>query len=54
MLKIYVESLDITLEVSEDGTFELPNRLYTTTDLKKIVRVVNKTISTINKESCFD
>lgn len=35
-------SLGFSVIVNEDGTFELPNRLFTTTDLKRIAREINR------------
>lgn len=35
-------SLGFTVDVSEDGRFQLPDREFTTTELKKIAREVNR------------
>ena len=35
-------SLGFSVSVDEQGRFELPSRRFTTTDLKKIAREVNK------------
>lgn len=35
-------SIGFSVEVDELGRFELPNRTYTTADLKKIAREVNR------------
>lgn len=42
MLKVYVSVLNDTVEVSEEGRFELPSREYTSSELKKIAREVNR------------
>lgn len=42
MPKIFVEVLGETVEVSEEGRFELPSREYTAAELKKIAREINK------------
>ena len=35
-------SIGISVDVGEDGRFNLPQREYTTTDLKKITRDINR------------
>ena len=35
-------SLGFTVEVDENGRFHLPDREFTTTELKKVVREVNR------------
>lgn len=35
-------SLGFTVEVDEDGRFQLPDREFNTTELKKVVREVNR------------
>lgn len=37
-------SLGFSVVVYEDGTFELPQRMYTTAELKKIAREINRTL----------
>ena len=42
MLKVYVETLGEYVEVSEEGKFELPSKSYTSVELKKIAREINR------------
>lgn len=35
-------SLGFTVDVNEDGRFQLPDREFTTVELKKVVREVNR------------
>lgn len=42
MLKVYVETLGEYIEISEEGKFELPSRSYTSAELKKIAREINR------------
>lgn len=37
-------SLGFSVVVLEDGTFELPHRMYTTAELKKIAREINRVL----------
>lgn len=37
-------SLGFTVVVHENGTFELPQRLYTTAELRKITTEINRTL----------
>lgn len=50
--EIYISVLDDTVEVDEQGRFELPSRSYSCAELKKIAREVNRAIrqSTLNPE----
>ena len=51
MLRVFSTVLKEEIEVSQEGTFELPPRPYTSAELKKIAREVNKAIrSTSNDE----
>lgn len=42
MLNIKVRTIEEEIEVSEDGTFELPSKRYTTSELKKIAHDINR------------
>lgn len=54
MLNIYISVLQDTIEVSLEGKFTLPSREYTTAELKKIAREVNKALREHNISDCFD
>lgn len=43
-MTVYISFLDITLDVDENGRFELPQRLYTAPELNKIALEVNRSI----------
>lgn len=42
MIEVYVKVLDNIIKVSNEGKFELPSRLYTSAELKKIATEINK------------
>lgn len=42
MIEVYIKILDDTIQVSDEGRFELPSRLYTAAELKKIATEVNR------------
>lgn len=42
MPEVYVPVLKTTISVSEEGTFELPSKEYTTAELKRIAREINR------------
>lgn len=42
MPEVYISVLGESIEVSDEGRFELPCREYTAPELKKIAREVNK------------
>ena len=46
MLIIPVKTLDAEVEMDDDGRFELPNRPYTTAELNRIAREINRFLRT--------
>lgn len=42
MTEVYIKTLGETIEVSDEGRFELPSRSYTAAELKKIAVEVNR------------
>ncbi len=54
MLKVYSSVLGEELEVSLEGTFELPSRPYNSSELKKIAREVNKAIRSTSSDEFVD
>lgn len=47
-------SLGFSVVVDEDGTFELPSRPFTTTELKKVVKEVNRALRYAMTENKLD
>ena len=47
-------SLGFTVVVNTNGAFELPNRLYTTAELKKITREINRALRNSLAENSVD
>lgn len=54
MLNVYISVLQDTVEVSLEGKFTLPSREYTTAELKRIAREINKALREQNALDCFD
>lgn len=54
MLNVYISVLQDTIEVSLEGKFILPSREYTTAELKKIAREINKALREHSTSDCFD
>lgn len=54
MFNVYVSVLQDTIEVSSEGKFTLPSKEYTTTELKKIAREINRELREHNISDCFD
>lgn len=48
--RIYIKTLCQHIEVSQDGKFELPDREYTTQELKKIAREINRELRNLNND----
>lgn len=48
--RIYIKTLRQHIEVSQDGKFELPDREYTTQELKKIAREINRELRNLNND----
>lgn len=46
-------SLGFSVEVSESGKFCLPDRKFTTTELRKVVREVNQQLRKIDAENAL-
>lgn len=44
MLEVKCTSINSVVEVDEFGRFELPNRMYTTTELRKVAREISKAL----------
>lgn len=54
MLKVYISVLQDTVEVSLEGKFTLPSREYTTAELKKIAREINRALREHDASGCWD
>lgn len=44
MPKIYIETLGECVSISDEGKFKLPSKEYTSAELKKIAREINRAI----------
>lgn len=54
MLSVYVSVLKDEIEVSDEGRFELPSRYYSTVELKKIAREINRAIRNSSFCDCLE
>ena len=48
--RIYIKTLCQHIEISQDCKFELPDREYTTQELKKIAREINRELRNLNND----
>ena len=47
---IYIKTLGEHIFISQDGKFSLPEREYTTQELKKIAREINRELRLLNQD----